>query len=180
MKYFEVQDSPELKYAPRIKDWYGKLDVRNIRIDRFDKLPEIQSLFIESFNNTVFTDMILFPFLLVSPVFQEVIRMYRERCFFRTVILIDPINKESQMYFLPVLDETNEIQIQRISYKRGVTALEMPDKRNRSVELDRNLFWVRDSGKRHIIMSMDMAESLIRRGITGLGLCEVKLWEVKR
>ncbi len=180
MKYFEVQDSPELKYAPRIKDWYGKFDVRNIRIDRFDKLPEVHSFFIETSNHTVFTDMILFPFLLVSPVFQEVIRMYRERCFFRTVILMDAVNKESRMYFLPVLDETNELQIQRIPYKNGTAASEMPDKGNGPVELDRNLFWVRDSRKRHIILSMDMAESLIRRGITGLGLCEVKLWEVRR
>ena len=44
------------------------------------------------------------------------------------------------------------------------------------MELDRNLFWVRDSKKRHIILSLDMTESLIRRGITGLGICEVELY----
>lgn len=30
MKYFEIKDSPELKYAPKLKNWYGKFDVRNI------------------------------------------------------------------------------------------------------------------------------------------------------
>ena len=37
MKYFEIQDSPELKYAPQLKDWYGRFDVRDIRIDTFPK-----------------------------------------------------------------------------------------------------------------------------------------------
>lgn len=52
----------------------------------------------------------------------------------------------------------------------------MPEIQGERIELDRNLFWVRDSKKRHIILSLDMAESLIRRNIMGLGLCEVELY----
>lgn len=117
MKYFEIQDSPELKYAPQLKNWYGKFDVRNIRIDSFPKLPDMQLFTIESSKNTIFTDLILFPFLLVSPMVQEVIKMYRECCFFRKIVLLDQENQESRLYYLPVLDETNAIQIQRIQYK---------------------------------------------------------------
>ncbi len=177
MKYFEIQDSPELKYAPKLKDWYGKFDVRDIRIDVFPKLPEMQLFIIEPSENTIFTDIVLFPFLLVSPMVQEVIKMYQERCFFRTVILLDQLNKESRQYYLPVLDETSDIQLQRIQYRDGMATPEIPDIQAEKVNPDRNLFWVRDLKKRHIILSLDMAESLIRRGITGLGLCEVQLYE---
>ena len=176
MKYFEIQDSPELKYAPQLKNWYGKFDVRNIRIDSFPKLPDMQLFTIESSKNTIFTDLILFPFLLVSPMVQEVIKIYRECCFFRKIVLLDQENQESRVFFLPVLDETNAIQIQRIQYKNGKRNLEMPEIQGERIELDRNLFWVRDSKKRHIILSLDMAESLIRRNIMGLGLCEVELY----
>ena len=82
MKYFKIQDSPELKYAPQIKNWYGSFDVRDIRIDRFYKLPKMQLFPIEPSENLIFTDIILFPFLLVSPLVYDVIQMYRERCFF--------------------------------------------------------------------------------------------------
>lgn len=176
MKYFEIQDSPELKYAPQLKDWYGKFDVRDIRIDTFPKLPDMQLFIIEPSENTIFTDLILFPFLLVSPMVQEVIKMYREHCFFRKVILLDQKNKESRLYYLPVLDETNDIQLQRIQYTNGKEVLDPTDMRGERIELDRNFFWVKDTKKRHIVLSLDMAESLIRREITGLGLCEVKLF----
>lgn len=164
MKYFKIQDSPELKYAPQIKNWYGSFDVRDIRIDRFYKLPKMQLFPIEPSENLIFTDIILFPFLLVSPMVYDVIQMYRERCFFRKVILADQVKRESRLYYLPVLDETSQIRLESGRGKEGLC-------------VDRNLFWVRDTKKRHIIMSMDMAESLIRREVTGLGLCEVTLWD---
>ena len=31
MKYFVLQDSPELKNAPQITRWYEQIDVRDIR-----------------------------------------------------------------------------------------------------------------------------------------------------
>ena len=104
MKYFEIQDSPELKYAPQLKDWYGKFDVRDIRMDRYPRLPDMQLFIVESSENLVFTDIVLFPFLLVSPAVKKVIEMYRERCFFCNIILLDQQRKESKLYHLPVLD----------------------------------------------------------------------------
>ena len=85
MKYFEIQDTPELKYAPRLKGWCGKFDVRNIKLDTFPRLPEKQIFFIEPSENTIFTDIILFPFLLISSKVVEVIRMYKDCCFCRNV-----------------------------------------------------------------------------------------------
>ena len=179
MKYFEIQDSPELKYAPQIKDWYGKFDVRNIRIDTFPKLPDMQLFMIEPSENTIFTDIILFPFLLVSPMVQKVIKMYRERCFFRKVILLDQKNQESMLYYLPVLDETSEIQLRSVRYQNGSRIPDEKKIQGHPLEPGRNLFWIRDSIKRHIVISLDMAESLIRRGVTGLGLCETELYDKK-
>lgn len=177
MKYFEIQDTPELKYAPRLKNWYGKIDVRDIRLDAFPQLPEMQLFLIEPSERVDYTDIILFPFLLVSPMVREVIEMYRERCFFRRVILLNQQKKESGSYCLPVLDETSNIRLRRISYKNGVYITDGTTEKGERVYPDRNLFWVRDSQKRHIILSMELAESLIRRGVTGLGLCEVELYE---
>lgn len=176
MKYFEIQDSPELKYAPKLKNWYGKFDVRNICPDGFPKLPQRELFLIEPSINTMFTDMILYPFLLISPMIQEVIQMYREPCFFREVILLEQLSGKSIIYYLPVLDETERIQVRRKEYRNGICTLDTVQEEGNEIYVDRNLFWVRDSKKRHIIISLDMAESLIRRGVIGLGLCEVSLY----
>lgn len=80
------------------------------------------------------------------------------------------------MYYLPVLDEATNIQMRKKEYKDGVCNSGNDESEEEVLDLNRNLFWIRDSGKRHIILSMDITESLIRREITGLGLCEVELY----
>ena len=44
------------------------------------------------------------------------------------------------------------------------------------VNLKKEIFWIRDSFKRHTIISLELAESLLWREITGLGIKEVKLY----
>lgn len=175
MIYFEMIDTPVLVCAPRLVGWSQAFDVRNIRIDRFPKIPKMQLFTIEPTEDTVFTDVILFPFLLVSPVVKDVIKMYRERCFFRQVILLDQINNESRLYYLSVLDETGDIRICRKEYLKESEVDEAANQ-GKALRLNKHLFWVRDLHKRHIILSMEMAESLLQRGVTGLGLCEVELF----
>lgn len=74
-KYFELQETPELKYAPRIGNPFGKFDIRNIRLETYPKLPKRQVFFIEPSDQNIFTDMILSPFLMISPTVMDVIRM---------------------------------------------------------------------------------------------------------
>ena len=74
-KYFEIRDTPELKYAPRVKNLFGKFDIRNIRLETYPKLPKRQVFFIEPSDQNIFTDMILSPFLMISPTVMDVIRM---------------------------------------------------------------------------------------------------------
>lgn len=178
MKYFEIQDSPELKYAPRLKDWFGRFDVRDICPLGFPKLPERELFFIEPSENTLFTDIILFPFLLISPMVLDVIKMYREVCFHREIILLDQQSGLSKIYYLPVFDETRSVFLVEKQYKNGISLSELPPLGNsKRIHTDRNIFWVRDTKKRHIVISLDMVESLIRRNVTGLGLREVMLYQ---
>ena len=166
MKYFEIVDAPEHKYAPKLKNWYGKIDVRDICINRYPDLPERELFVIESSEKTIFTDIILFPFLLLSSNVMNVIKMYRERCFYREVILIDQLNRKSELYYLPVFDETKKILIR----DREEVSQE------KKINLTKNIFWIQDSFKRHTIISLDLAESLLRREVTGLGIKEINLY----
>lgn len=165
MKYFEIQEAPELKYAPQLENWYGKFDVRDIRLEGFPRLPDRQLFTIKPSDRTIFTDIIQFPFLLLSLKVAEVIKMYRERCFCRDVILLDQISGKSELYQLPVFDETDRLSIRE----------RQDGAQSETVEPDKHIFWVRDSLKRHTVISLDLAESLLRREVTGLGLKEIEL-----
>lgn len=176
MKYFEIQDTPELKYAPQIKNWYGKFDVRDIKLESYPKLPERQLFIIEPSENTIFTDIILSPFLLVSPKVMHVIKMYKDCCFYRDIILLDQLKKKSQLYYLPVFNETNSILVAEKKYKDGLCVFDSTKQKVDKVIVNKNIFWANDSIKRHTIISLDLAESLIRREIFGLGIREVELF----
>lgn len=166
MKYFEIVEAPEHKYAPRVKNWYGKIDVRDICIKKYPDLPKRELFVIESSEKTIFTDIILFPFLLLSQNVMDVIKMHHERCFYREVILLDQLNGKSELYYLPVFDETEKLLI------RNREDLMQEEE----VNLKKEIFWIRDSFKRHTIISLELAESLLWREITGLGIKEVKLY----
>ena len=108
----------------------------------------------------------MFPFLLLSPNVMDVIKMHHERCFYREVILLDQLNGKSELYYLPVFDETEKLLI------RNREDLMQEEE----VNLKKEIFWIRDSFKRHTIISLELAESLLWREITGLGIKEVKLY----
>ena len=165
LKYFEIVRAPEHKYAPRLTNWYGKIDVRDICIKKYPDLPKRELFVIESSEKTIFTDIILFPFLLLSPNVMDVIKMYHERCFYREVILLDQLNGKSELYYLPVFDETDKLLL---SNRENFIQEE-------EIKLKKEIFWIWDSFKRHTIISLDLAESLVWRGITGLGIKEIKL-----
>ena len=129
-------------------------------------MPKRELFVIESSEKTIFTDIILFPFLLLSPNVMDVIKMYHERCFYREVILLDQLNGKSELYYLPVFDETEKLLI------RNREDLMQEEE----VNLKKEIFWIRDSFKRHTIISLELAESLLWREITGLGIKEVKLY----
>ena len=177
-KYFKLYDTPELKYAPRIMDLFGKLDIRDIQLKTYPKLPERLVLFVEPSDKNIFTDIILSPFLLVSPAVLEVIKMYKDICFYREVILIDQLQRKSQLYFLPVFDETSVLRAVEKEYENGMCISKPPEQYGERVAVSKNIFCVIDSSKRHTVISMELAESLIRRGIFGLGLKEVELYRI--
>jgi hypothetical protein len=114
----------------------------------------------------------------VSPAVLEVIKMYKDICFYREVILIDQLQRKSQLYFLPVFDETSVLRAVEKEYENGMCISKPPEQYGERVAVSKNIFCVIDSSKRHTVISMELAESLIRRGIFGLGLKEVELYRI--
>lgn len=176
-KYFELQETPELKYAPRIKSLFGKFDIRTIQLETYPQIPERQVFIVEPSNKTIFTDIILSPFLMISSTVLDVIKMYKDLCFYREVYLIDQLQRKSQLYFLPVFNETRALSVEGIEYDNGKNISKQSQQQGEKVFVNKNIFWVSDSLKRHTILSMDIAESLIRREVFGLGLKEVELYQ---
>lgn len=176
MKYFDLTlDSDIYKTAPRLIDWYGVQDVRLIKWESYHKLKKRQIYTIEPSLETIFTDIISVPFLLISQKVKDTIKMYGDEVVYKEVILLDKKNEWEQVYYLPIMEENCEIEM---------TYMERDEDRLFHKDLPqwidgRNIFWITQKGERHTVINLDLAESLLRRNVMGLDLKEVR-FSVKR
>lgn len=112
MKYFELTlDRDTYKTAPKLINWYRVQDVRLIKWESYHKLQKRQIYNIEPSSETIFTDIVSFPFLLVSTMVKDVIEMYGDEVIFREIILMDSQNEIEQVYYLPVMRENLETEL---------------------------------------------------------------------
>ncbi len=174
MKYFEIKlDSDNYVDAPRLINWYKIQDVRLIRWETYHKLKNRLIYNIDSSEYIVSTDIISFPFLLVSPMVRETIKMYGDKVVFKETILLNVEKDFEQVYYLPVMEESEQIKLSYVGKNESYSQKEkVPE-----WAVERNIFWVRKKEKRHTIISLDLAESLLRRNAIGVELKEVFLSE---
>jgi len=174
MKYYELKlDSDNFSEAPRLISWYGIQDVRLIKWESYHKLKKRLVYNIDPTENIVFTDIISFPFLLVSPMVRDTIKMYGDMVVFKETILLNAEKNFEEVYYLPIMQESSQIKLSYVEKKENCKPqIKVPEWVG-----ERNIFWLKQSEKRHTIITLDLAESLLRRNATGLNLKEVFLSE---
>ncbi len=176
MKYFKMTEALESKQAPRLIDWYGRFDVRDISYKGYGKLPDREMFFVEQQNETIFIDIICSPFLLISPRVNQVLRQYRVTFLTKEIILLHPQSGKPELYYLPVLNEIHQAQMVTYQFEDGKCIWQSGQPGDKRFPIEQHIFWVKEGNERHTVLSLDLAESLIRRGITGLGLEEIQLY----
>ena len=143
---------------PYPKEWYGILDEKSLSRKRAFQMPKHLLFPIENNMQTVITDIIMFPVFMVTEMVMEVIKKYDPFLPFVRVIFFDRKNKRSMVYYLPFLEELECIC----------------KKENADLVLDKEkivgkvIGKVKDKkSKTHIVMRMDLTESILRRNAVG-------------
>lgn len=164
MKYYQVMT--DAHYIPPVPvGWYGKIDQKTVGEKKIYDMPEHLLFETESHMQMVFTDVIVFPCLMVSGTVRDVIMRYMPRTRFIRVILFDKARGCSRAYHMPHFRSAGHI-------KKGIAGSVVVEK-----ELlgDRAVVKMDDIDKTYIIMRMDIVESILRRGTVGVGLKEITI-----
>lgn len=171
MRYFIIKKDPEESLSPDIINWYGKIDVRNIRQGFYHALPERLLLKINGNERTVFTNIITRPFFLVSEGLKECLELYEPNLSFKEIVLLDQTYKQAQEYFLPTLEEVNCLTE---NCKFNMNRSELLEAEFELSKIgDKSIFYLGDVNSKIIVVRLDVAESMIRRGSRGFLLEEV-------
>ncbi len=116
----------------------------------FVKLPKTLMLTVEMGGFAIFPDIFTYPYPMVSEMVKEVMSMYRVDPFFRKVILSDVDSDQYRNYYLIYIDEREE-----------------------SLFSDFQFGWTKER-KVCCTISLDFAESILRRNALGIKLSEIE------
>ena len=151
LPYFYIKENFENTRGIRIytsKDIPRNIDALN---ERFYEMPREFVLEIEKTKEFIFPDLMMNVYPLISERFREVLLLFDIEIFVKRVVLIDKDSREIQSYYL--LYTENLLNTDFNNFFRVVR------------EENENIGF---------IVSLDFAESLIRRGVKGIEFVEVE------
>ena len=167
MKYFILEQGNGYDRNPVLKEWYGKIDLHSLRLKATD--PRQRLMFhVSATENTFYPDIMMDPVFMVSEAVRDVIAIYGRQVSFKEVFLLDPERDEGHIYYIPFLPVADCLESRKDSV----------GKKDREYAVDEEKLWNRhivmaDMPERQcIIVSLDFAESVLRKGMTGIGLRE--------
>ena len=172
MRYFVLEVDEDF-VAPRLKGWFGRLDTKNFDVGQYDPAPGRMVFHVESHMQTVFTDVILHPRLMVSKRAMHVIKHYEPFVQFVRILLVDRERKDSKAYYIPDL-ETVDVLTENSRFnldKSVIHHLEVDADKIR----DKTLIQVANVNRTCILIHSNVVESLLRRGMIGIGLQQVDI-----
>ena len=166
--YFVTVDTNYI--APMPMGWYGKIDRKSWREKKSYQMPKYLMFQTEEHIQMVFTDIVVFPCFMVSKLVRDVIGLYNPAMKFVRIILYDKLRKRSMAYYMPFMRTIEFMKISDES-KYGEDNIFLEYEK----VTDEVMFEVVNKGKTHIVMRMDLLESILRRGAIGLGIKEEQI-----
>lgn len=174
MKFFLLNWEENGNPVPRIVNWMAKLDYHAVQTKRLEKLPSRTLLYIENNPETVFSDIITSPFLLVSELVWDVMKKYDIRQEGKQIVLLDGVYGFAEVYYMQNMQECACLHADTQFNNNGTVIKELILDKATAVSLP-PFFRVAGMQKDYIIGRLDFVESLLRRGAKGIRLEELKM-----
>ena len=153
VRYFIMRQNTFFSVRFRLNEWQEKINPKWLCFQDFYKTPRRCILTASIGENVPFPDIVIAPFLLLSNLMMDVVKLYGEPVYKRDVIIISEHNQQSKQYYLTMLETAG----------KGRILLE-----------ESNLFCMDIKNQKEIVVSQDFAESILRRGAVGIDLEEIE------
>ena len=172
MRYFLLQTDPICTNKPQIRHWYDVFKERKINIENFSDIEE-GILTLEHNQNTVFTGIITHPVLMFQNDVFNIAEQYIPRLPGKKFQLADLKNGTSQVYVMPLLRRLDCLSEESVKGK-GEGKYERIVLQGSKIK-NSSIFWIQGHESMEPVISLDFAESILRRGARGLHLIELKV-----
>ena len=172
MRYFLLEQDSGYINIPRPVNWFEKLTPGKA-MESVKKLPNREIFGIETGENPVFLDLMTNSMVLMSEKVKKCLSLYEPNMPFKEIILMDRKRRVVHNYFVPTLAEIDCLteNSEYTNWNYDLKYIELDSKKLR----DKTIFTIKGPKKQKIVIRLDAAESLLRRGAKGMMLKEVEV-----
>ena len=167
-------DLNPLYKAPNIVSGFNEINKRDITLTRWRALKKRILLYMETDENTVQTGLITSPLLLFEDEVFKIVSKYDPKMPSRQVPLLDAERCISCLYYLPILPRVDCISPKcELSNARTKFVCTPILKLNKI--RGNHIFWLDGIDSDLPIISLELAESILKRDVMGIKLTPVEL-----
>lgn len=136
-----------------------------------DKLKEHTSLFTIENDKSAYPDMLEAPLVMVEKKIYEVLNLYDETVVYKKVSIINQVRNSRREYYVALIDRLDCLHQSTEFYKDNSVAKIVLDK---DKVKGRHIFKIAGISAPYVIVSLDVAESILRRKSFGIRFQEVE------
>jgi len=160
--------------ALNILSGFNEIHKGDISLSRWRKLQKRILLFIESDDETVHTGLLTKPFLLLDEEIFKIASKYEPLMPGRQVVLLDKENHISCLYYLPILPRISCISPNSKLSNANTKFVGTPILQSNKM-LGIHIFWLDGFNSDLPVISLDLAESILRRNHMGIKLTPIEI-----
>jgi hypothetical protein len=165
MKHFILSQDRRYTYAPRLLGLFHILDKNRVSLKHMHKIPKRATVYVRDEEEYDPLDLLDRDLFLVSEEVKDVFLSYDKNIPFGNVVLINESKTTQMNYFLPILEDVPCVHedSERLGGKVKRLVLDGEKTNGRAI-------FKADAGtlQRIVIVRLDVAENLLRRGLRGL------------
>lgn len=141
-----------------------------------DKVNDVSIVYTKDKKMSFYADVIDTPTFLISEKVKEVFINYDDSIIIKCVILSGESSDTKKVYWMPLMDTIDCMSSETEFYKNGDLKKLVLDKTK--IE-DKKIFRVANLKEYPVIINLDIAESLLRRFLSGIDITRVEIAEEK-
>lgn len=162
MKYYFIMQDKKLVDAPQIMNWYQTLNVEEVKMGTYHKIPDRAVLQLKSNKNVYFPEILFHPCLMVSNKIKKILSLYEPTMRYKEIILLDTPNEKTSVYYIPYLEEMDCLAKEKTLFGNFQSGIERGTIYREKLD-DTCMFYLKHNHNKYYVVRHDLLESMLRR-----------------
>lgn len=171
MKYFVLKQDKNLENAIELEEFNNSQKMILLKEDE-QSFKDTANVIVKGTEDSVYPDFIQAPVLLVSDELHNVFKWYEDTLIYKIAVFTNLELKTQRVYRLVLTDIVEGLSEKTTYLKNGWVDKIVLDKEKIG---DYNIFQIKAGVEYYFVVSLDVAESILKRGFIGTKFKEVEV-----